>query len=253
MLKCQECGVDIKRRRFCSKKCSASFRSKHKVLVTKEELAQDYLEEQMEVVDIASKHGMSVRSVFSYLDRYQLPRRGHGVDFTGRKLGSVLVIGVCEVGGSGKHNKWNCLCDCGAQYIAYSHHLASCQNVCCTQCACQKRRSKEELKTYMWNYIRKSAASRGIEFDIDKQWAYSLFLEQDRKCALSGVPIGFAQCSADHVDGKTTASLDRRDSRQGYVSTNVHWVHKVVNMMKGTLDANDFVNWCGKITQHSAE
>lgn len=84
MLKCQECGVDIKRRRFCSKKCSASFRSKHKVLVTKEELAQDYLEEQMEVVDIASKHGMSVRSVFSYLDRYQLPRRSHGVDFTGR-------------------------------------------------------------------------------------------------------------------------------------------------------------------------
>jgi hypothetical protein len=40
------------------------------------------------------------------------------------------------------------------------------------------------------------------------------------------------------------ASLDRIDSKKGYVEGNVHWVHKDVNMMKRNFTEEYFINLC---------
>ena len=46
---------------------------------------------------------------------------------------------------------------------------------------------------------------------------------------------------------KTTASLDRIDSRKGYTIDNVHWVLKAVNIMKNTYPLSFFVAICRKV------
>lgn len=73
-------------------------------------------------------------------------------------------------------------------------------------------------KTY-WNQIVHGAELRDITFDITFDYIWDLFLEQNQKCALTGLPLSF--------DLKNqTASLDRKDSKLGYIEDNLQWVHK---------------------------
>ena len=46
-------------------------------------------------------------------------------------------------------------------------------------------------------------------------------------------------------------SLDRIDSRQGYVTGNVQWVCWAANLMKQALDEADFLKWCRRIALHA--
>ena len=45
----------------------------------------------------------------------------------------------------------------------------------------------------------------------------------------------------------TTASLDRIDNSKGYLKGNVQWVHKDVNMAKGTMKNDSFIAMCKTI------
>jgi hypothetical protein len=76
------------------------------------------------------------------------------------------------------------------------------------------------------------------------EYVWNLFLSQDRKCALSGIPIGFQDRSG------STASLDRIDNSKGYVIGNVQWVHKDVNIMKHTHSQDYFIGLCATIASH---
>ena len=72
---------------------------------------------------------------------------------------------------------------------------------------------------------------------------WTIFLEQDRKCALSGLPISFGRQCRDNP----TASMDRIDSRGPYVVGNVQWVHKHINMMKLDHDQDYFITLCSLV------
>jgi hypothetical protein len=50
-----------------------------------------------------------------------------------------------------------------------------------------------------------------------------------------------------------TASLDRIDSSKGYIEGNLQWVHKNINMLKGNMLDNTFIEWCHKISKHQLE
>lgn len=78
-----------------------------------------------------------------------------------------------------------------------------------------------------------------MEWAIDVQYAADLKERQGGACALTGVPLTF-----DGAYSGIDASLDRIDSTRGYVVGNVQWVHKAINMMKGTLKEPEFVKWC---------
>lgn len=85
--------------------------------------------------------------------------------------------------------------------------------------------------------------------DITIQDVHSLWIKQDKKCALSGVSIGF------YDDGKNhTCSIDRIDSLKEYTLDNIQLVHKHVNLMKNKFDNQYFINMCKNINQwHSIE
>jgi hypothetical protein len=108
----------------------------------------------------------------------------------------------------------------------------------------------EGLTGSQWNKIKKHANrenGRIIPFEISIEYAWKLFLQQDCKCALTGVSIIL---QADSKHRSCTASLDRIDSSEGYVVGNVQWVHKVIQQMKWDQKEKDFIQWCKLVTEH---
>jgi hypothetical protein len=92
-----------------------------------------------------------------------------------------------------------------------------------------------EIAGTNWTYYKKGALRRGFEFDITIEYAWDLFLEQDRKCALSGQDIGFnikTGSLSKYGYQKNTASLDRIDSKKGYVKGNIQIISYLANTMK---------------------
>jgi hypothetical protein len=74
------------------------------------------------------------------------------------------------------------------------------------------------------------------------EYAWDLFIAQNRTCVLSGVRLTFGKRG-------NTASLDRIDSSEGYVEGNVQWVHSEINRMKGRLSDKNFVEMCRKVVK----
>jgi len=98
----------------------------------------------------------------------------------------------------------------------------------------------------VFNRIRQSAQIRGIGFSITCEEVWALYENQGRKCALSGLPIGFSP----RAHGNHTASLDRKDSSKGYEEGNLQWVHKNVNQMKMDLPNEEYITLCKTVSEH---
>jgi len=83
------------------------------------------------------------------------------------------------------------------------------------------------------------AETRGLQWDLSVEAIWQIYLAQNKVCALSGMPISWAEVGQTH-----TASLDRIDSSLGYTLGNVQLVHKDVNMMKQSYSNERFVELC---------
>lgn len=92
--------------------------------------------------------------------------------------------------------------------------------------------------------IKNGAKIRNIDFNISMQDMWSLFIQQCGYCSITGLPLIFGRKAA------CTASLDRIDSKKGYILNNIQWVHKDINRMKWDLSYNKLLKWCTKVIKH---
>ena len=178
-------------------------------------------------------------------------------DLRDQKFGKLLVIDIHSRSRNG-HVRWNCLCDCGSCHQVLSTHLLSGK---VAHCGCDKQSGRKthqwggcgDISGNVWCSIRRGASgSKGrikIDFTISIEYAWEVFLSQDRKCALSGEVLLFEHEDGIKVRNFKTASLDRIDSGLGYVEGNVQWVHKDINLMKGRLNQDLFHEWCHKVSE----
>lgn len=79
---------------------------------------------------------------------------------------------------------------------------------------------------------------RILDFNLTKRYLWTLFRRQNRVCAYTGLALIL------HPRSERTASVDRIDSTKGYIKGNVQWVHKDINMMKGSLSHERFMELC---------
>lgn len=86
---------------------------------------------------------------------------------------------------------------------------------------------------------------RNRDFTISKEYSWELFLSQNRKCALSNIPLSFSTGS-NIRDGN--ASIDRIDNSIGYIEGNIRWVDKNINMMRRKLLDDHFIWFCRQVT-----
>jgi hypothetical protein len=171
------------------------------------------------------------------------------IDISNQRFGSLVAIHVDEK--STKYRRWVCQCDCGNQVSILQDHLRRC-NV--KSCGCSKIKSikygfngiGDIHGTRIWD-IKKKAENRGLEYKITKEYMWSLFESQGRKCAISGMPIEFGKTGKQYG----TASLDRIDNTKGYLEGNVQWVHKDINKMKNVHTMEYFISLCKEVAAHN--
>jgi dCMP deaminase len=103
-----------------------------------------------------------------------------------------------------------------------------------------------DLSGKKWGDIKYCAQRRGISFDenLTIEYAWGLFLEQNKKCAMSNLDIFLFKSQSPRRD---TASLDRINSSIGYTKDNIWWLHKDVNNLKGSMSKEETVKLCKKI------
>lgn len=95
------------------------------------------------------------------------------------------------------------------------------------------------------HHWKAGAKKRNLEWNLDVNYLWDLFLQNDKKCTLSGVPIELGELKDSKVNyAELTASLDRIDSSRGYEKGNVQWVHKHINIMKNKYDQQYFIDMC---------
>lgn len=170
-----------------------------------------------------------------------------------RKIGDrygLLELLEC-LGTDGKHKSWRVKCHgCGKEYIKKSIQLREKRN---QSCGCNVKRQNNEsphwrgvgdLSSAIFTRFRTNAKRRGIPFDLHISYVWDLYILQDKKCAISGLPIVFGRTGRD----ENTASLDRKDSKLPYIKGNVQWVRKHINMMKLDHPQDYFINLCSLIS-----
>ncbi len=164
----------------------------------------------------------------------------------GKQYHDLTVIGLSEE--KGKRKIYECECICGSKVNVLVYYLKSGHT---KSCGCRRRRhSKEsaswggfgEISRRHWSDIENKAKSRKIPLHITIKDAWSKFQEQDRKCALTGLPISLLSRKGQYTE--KTASLDRIDSSLPYTKENIQWVHKEVNIMKNQLSEERLVELC---------
>lgn len=106
----------------------------------------------------------------------------------------------------------------------------------------------KEISGVYWKSVRNAARARGIPFDINIEYAWDLFLEQDRKCALTNQDLII---KARHGHKEANASIDRKDSSKPYTPDNIQWVHKDINLMKRDFEQQYFLDLCKQVYLHS--
>ena len=182
-------------------------------------------------------------------------------DLTGQRFGYLEVLRMAQTEKSGKRCDWRAICKChNCGNENYDADQQSIKRGFTKSCGCDKSRYKkitgknnknftgyEEIRGRFWSRLKSRSKRKKIKFKIDIQYVWNLYLKQNKKCALSKIPIKFGR-----IDNRaeTTASLDRIDSFKGYIKDNVQWVHKSVNIMKCDLSNDIFIGFCYHISNN---
>ncbi len=173
-------------------------------------------------------------------------------DCVGKRFHSLTVerfVGFKSRSDGRKRGDWECRCDCGNKINVTMQNL---QNGNSRACGCTKRgkfnkrwRGHGDIGLTVWHQFIRGATDRDLPFELDIEWGWELYEKQERKCALSGLPIGFGT-----ERRRNTASLDRIDSSKGYTEDNVQWVHKTINIMKQASSDDEFIRFCKAVANH---
>lgn len=162
----------------------------------------------------------------------------------GKTFGNLTVISTDHT--NIKPDYYVCLCDCGDRYTVFGPRLRRLDTTKCIDCSIRDRCKKitpNIVPEFYWKRTQYGAKQRNIDFSIDIGYGQKIFDEQKGRCALSGQPIIFSPTKSSHRD-LLTASLDRIDSDIGYVQNNVQWLHKEINLIKGNIPNDLFINIC---------
>lgn len=180
------------------------------------------------------------------------------IDVLNNTFGKLKVLSEHSKTRNG-HLRYVCQCDCGKITNVLLTHL---RQGTIKSCGCLKKENvgqnnKQwggfgEISGNFWYVLKRNGeGTRGrkkLDFNITIEYIWNLFLEQKRKCKISGLDLTFPRHGKDN---SYTASLDRIDSSKGYIFGNVQWVHKDINIMKNKFEQKYFINICNLISVYN--
>lgn len=218
-----------------------------------------YIGEKVGMREIAHELKINIKSVIKILKLNKVEIRKGKKNRIGNRYDRLKVVRYTRLDNSDKP-MWECWCECGNKVEARGSDLETGK---IKSCGCLRiEKSKENIKIshkmYPRSYgfcgiedirgaylsgIKHRSMKKGREYSVSNQYLWDLYLKQNRKCAMTGMEIKFNT-------GKQTASLDRIDSKKGYVEGNVQWVHKDINSVKHDYTVDQFRNYCKLVANY---
>lgn len=138
---------------------------------------------------------------------------------------------------------------CGnKQYYNYKYDLARAtkNNTVCRLChnrsAKNSKGKYKEIPISWFDTKKRKALDKGRDFGFDIKYIWALYIKQDRKCALSGLPLDF---NVDTDSGMV--SIDRINNDKGYIKRNIQLLHKDANYAKWTFTQKYFIELCNLV------
>lgn len=225
-------------------------------------LSKEFLEECLNVRhlkhhEIAALTGYSRTSVSKRIIYFGLQREDFRKNFPiGHRSGHLVILEKCGLNDKRKMI-YRCKCElCGREDV-----LVADTGINRTATSCNCFRKKINKSHYSWqgcgdlslsyfNSIKTRCKIHKKDFHISIEYAWDVFLKQEGKCAISGIKLIFPSCSIRKR--LQTASIDRIDSKKGYIEGNIQWVHKYINIMKWDLSQKDFIEFVMIIAKYQA-
>lgn len=233
-----------------------------------------YLSKNMTYDEIQNILHISSNTLKEYLDLNNVKRRDKKKRKEirkkaplGKKYGLWTVISD-EVKSSkeinsnfkGRQMYYNVQCSCGEQAWVSMSSLKNKESTRCKKCANKEYINDEgdvdllkALKSVLLrakNGINKRKKVSKLPFTITVDYLYNLYNETNGRCALSGEEIEFDKNKQIRYQN---LSIDRIDSNKGYEIGNIQLVDKRINMMKGTLSNDEFIDLCKKIVEFNSK
>jgi len=176
------------------------------------------------------------------------------LELIGKKFGKLTVISFSHYNKHGA-SCWNCQCDCGKMSVKRGNYLVKGNT---TSCGCGHYKTGPnnhswkgcgDISATLWERTRTNAIRRKHKFSVSIKDAWKLFLKQNKKCALTDVPLHF-NLTTGKDDG--VASLDRIDSTKEYTLENIQWVRRDINFMKQKMNQTQFIEMCKRVSDANA-
>lgn len=178
----------------------------------------------------------------------------HDTIQTGATFGKWTVLSNKII--RNKQLKLSVQCECGVQQDVIISRLLNGSSKGCKTCtragsAHYKWQGVGKLSASVLYGIEQNAKRKNRKVDLSLEYLWKLFLQQNEKCALSGIQLD-AWISNNKKQGRRmSASLDRIDSNGDYVEGNVQWVHKDINKLKTDFSQNRFLELCKLVASHN--
>lgn len=174
-------------------------------------------------------------------------------EYVGQRLATGTVLDAERYTEAGMQ-QWLVRCDCGMErYVSTYRTVRGEGEPSCYSCSA-KRRMRADFTHLGRIRLRIEQLRRSSRWSvtITAEYMDELWKKQDGRCYYTGIFLYQACDSTARLD--TTASIDRIDSKIGYVPGNVRWVHKDINIMKNRFNEHYFLIMCGKIAlRHGPE
>jgi hypothetical protein len=165
-------------------------------------------------------------------------------------FGRWLVVDRATNTKSGR-SRWVCVCTCGNESIITNESLNRMKyNSSCIKCSQSRRininKTINNIPDFIWNRINYTKH----KIKITSKYCFDLLINQDFKCNLSGIPLNIPLRKIHLDKGECSASLDRINSNIAYISGNVQWVYKDINIMKQSFNQDYFLKLCELISKY---
>lgn len=168
-----------------------------------------------------------------------------------------------EKGSKNRTLYWLCQCICGNLSWKNSVQLKNGTSTRCKRCG-----NKSYLKDgdfantnaiikYKYNQTIHNLPTRihrgrkpKLSFNLSLDYLNSLYEQQNHRCALSGISL---EPDLSLTVSQQNMSIDRIDSNGVYEEGNIQWVDKRINMMKGTLSNEEFIELCTMVAKYNSK
>lgn len=221
-------------------------------ILTKEFLWQKLIQEKYTMTKLMKEVGCSKHAIIDYCRLHNVyeevltSRRPKIKNLKGKKIGKWTVLEMCDNDCHGKV-RWLCRCECGEENKVNASSLIKNISNSCGKCSAPNFKGYKCVSGTYMKVTKKGAGKRGLDFEITAEDVYNKWVEQNGKCALSGVDVFFTRNQETYIQ---TASIDRIDSKRGYTLDNIQIVHKRLNMIKSSLPEDEFVYWCHLVAKN---